>query len=172
MITLFTAPMATSFSDLFLGDNIWALWFTLAAILIASEFLTGDFTALLLGGAALVAAGLAFVGVPLWGCVIAAVLVGGLLLQFARKPLRDRLAGAPDREVKTTFQQITGSTVESVDLDKVRVTSGASTGAVWSAQLPGGAPLELGRAYRVTEVATTFLVVEPLPSTTATEGEL
>lgn len=70
------------------------VWFIAAVVLAASELLAGEFTLLMLGGGALITAGLSLTGIPLWAQLLAFGVSTVLLIIFV-KPALTRHAGTP-----------------------------------------------------------------------------
>ena len=113
------------------------IWLIVGVLLVVAELLSGEFVLLMLGGGALSAAGVSlFVGGPLVGGVVFAVV--SVLLLFAVRPaLRRRLDRGVDRTVMH-HQALLGSTavvVARVDEHGGRVKIG---GDLWSARASDG----------------------------------
>ena len=109
------------------------IWLIAAVLLAALELLAGDFTLLLLGGAALATAGVAALGVPLW-VEIAAFAVSSLaLLIFVRPALRRRPLSA--RLLDTSPQALVGTSATVLeDVDGHNGQARLDDGDVWSAR--------------------------------------
>lgn len=78
--------------QLFLGTVIGVgplIWFIAALVLAMGEMLAGEFTMLMLAGAALATAGISLAGVPLWAEILTFAAAAFLLLAFV-KPLAQR----------------------------------------------------------------------------------
>ncbi|ANE04058.1 NfeD family protein [Corynebacterium crudilactis] len=67
------------------------IWFIGALVLAGLELAVGEFTLLMLGGAALATAGVALIGVPLWAEFITFAVASAALLLFIRPMIRKRL---------------------------------------------------------------------------------
>ncbi|MCK7641429.1 NfeD family protein [Corynebacterium sp. CCM 8835] len=108
------------------------IWLIAAVLLAALELMAGDFTLLLLGGAALAAAGVAVLEVPLW-VEIAAFAVSSLaLLIFARPALRRRTLSTRMLDISPQALVGTSATVlEDVDGHSGQIRL---DGDVWSAR--------------------------------------
>lgn len=108
------------------------VWFISAFVLAGLELAVGEFTLLMLGGAALAAGGVALLGAPLWGSVLAFAIAAFGLLVFLRPFLRRRLA-AP-KALDTSPQALVGST--AVVLAPIEAHGGQVRldGSIWSAR--------------------------------------
>lgn len=115
-------------------DDVAAIAFLVAGILLAAaEMLTGDFTLLMLGGAALVTAGVG--GIADSSAIIDAVVFGvsALALLFLVRPLLLRRFAVPPT-TPTNVHALPGKTakvLEAVDEESGRVKI---DGEVWSAR--------------------------------------
>jgi membrane protein implicated in regulation of membrane protease activity len=134
------------------------LWLIAGVLLIAAEMLSGDFVLVMLGAAALGAAGASVLGVPL--PVDAAVFaVLGLGLIFLARPALKRRMRQPG-ELKTNVDALVGkrAQVEStVDAHggQVRID-----GALWSARaFDETQVIEAGQTVTVMEIAGATAVV-------------
>ena len=129
------------------------IWLIAGLVLIAAEVISGEFVLLMLGGGALVAAGVSLFGVsPLVG----ALVFGGasVLLLFAVRPvLRRRLARGIDDSTMHSAALVGGSAVvvSRVDGRGGRVKIG---GDVWSARAYDGAQvIEPGARVTVVDIS-------------------
>ncbi|WP_334024962.1 NfeD family protein [Nocardia terpenica] len=109
------------------------LWLVAGVLLAAAEMLTGDFTLLMLGGAALVTAGVA--GVAHTSLVVDAIIFGisALALLFLIRPMLLRRFAIPP-PTATNVHALPGKTakvLETVNEDTGRVKI---DGEVWSAR--------------------------------------
>lgn len=138
------------------------LWLIAGVALIVAETLSGDFVLVMLGVAALGAAGASALGLPLVldAVVFAALSLG--LIALARPALKRRMLAG--RELKTNVDALIGAkaVVEStVDAHEGRVRIG---GDVWSARaLDETQVIEKGRTVMVMEIsgATAVVWAEP-----------
>jgi membrane protein implicated in regulation of membrane protease activity len=136
------------------------IWLILGLVLIAAEVLSGDFVLLMLGGAALAAAGVSFVVAgPVVGAV-AFVIASGLLVFAVRPVLRRKLNRGIDHSVMhhKALVGTTGVVVAQVDGHGGRVKIG---GEVWSARSSDGHEvIEPGAKVTVLDISgATALVV-------------
>ncbi|GAA2352487.1 NfeD family protein [Saccharopolyspora halophila] len=138
------------------------LWLIAGVLLVGAEVLSGDFVLVMLGAAALGAAGSAALGAPLaLEVAVFAVLSMGLIF-LARPALKSRMQGA--RELKTNADALVGKHVRveaQVDADggQVRID-----GQLWSARaLDETQVIEVGRTVTVMEIdgATAVVWAEP-----------
>jgi len=108
------------------------VWFIAALVLAGLELAVGEFTLLMLAGAALAAAGVSLAGAPLWASVVAFAISAFGLLVFLRPFLRRRLA-AP-KALDTSPQALVGSS--AVVLDSIGEHGGQVRldGSIWSAR--------------------------------------
>jgi membrane protein implicated in regulation of membrane protease activity len=134
------------------------LWLIAGVLLIGAEVLSGDFVLVMIGAAALGAAGSSALGMPLGVDVaVFAVLVLGLVV-LARPALKRRMT--EQRELKTNVDALVGkqARVEStVDAQggQVRID-----GQLWSARaLDETQVFEAGRTVTVMEIAGAAAVV-------------
>ncbi|MFC7340377.1 NfeD family protein [Saccharopolyspora griseoalba] len=138
------------------------LWLIAGVLLIGAEVLSGDFVLVMLGAAALGAAGSAALGAPLaLDVAVFAVLALGLVF-LARPALKARMHGA--RELKTNVDALVGkhALVEAqVDAHSGQVRI---DGQLWSARaLDETQVIEAGRTVTVMEIegATAVVWAEP-----------
>lgn len=134
------------------------LWLIAGVLLIGAEVLSGDFVLVMLGAAALGAAGSSALGMPLGVDVaVFAVLALGLVV-MARPALKRRMT--EQRELKTNVDALVGkqARVEStVDGQGGRVSI---EGQLWSARsLDDTQVIEVGRTVTVMEIAGATAVV-------------
>lgn len=137
------------------------IWLIVGVLLVAAEVLSGEFVLLMLGGAALAAAGVSFLvlDAPLVGPI--AFAVSSVLLLFAVRPaLRRRLDRGLDHSLMHT-RALVGATavvIARVDGRGGRVRIG---GDVWSARAcDGHQVIEPGAAVTVLDISgATALVV-------------
>lgn len=108
------------------------IWFIAALVLAGLELAVGEFTLLMLAGAALAAAGVSLAGAPLWGSVVAFAISAFGLLVFLRPFLRRRLQ-AP-KALDTSVRALVGTTAEVIS--QVHGTAGQVRldGSIWSAR--------------------------------------
>lgn len=108
------------------------VWVIAGLIFAACELLGGEFSLLLLGGAALTTAGVAVVGVPIWAQVLCFALSSVLLLVFVRPMLHRHLNKKP--KLDTSIKALEGKSAEV--LEPVSATSGLVRidGEIWSAR--------------------------------------
>jgi membrane protein implicated in regulation of membrane protease activity len=136
------------------------IWLILGLVLIAAEVLSGEFVLLMLGGGALVAAGVSFfVGGFAVGAVVFAV--ASALLVFAVRPaLRHRLERGIEHTAMHSKALVgaTGVVVSRVDAHGGRIKIG---GELWSARASDGHEvIEPGATVTVMHIAgATALVV-------------
>lgn len=120
------------------GDMAAVVWLIIGIVLVIAEVLSGAFVLVMLGAAALVAAGLAALGLGLPVSVIGFVVVAGGGITLARPALVRRMH---TEHHKTNVEALVGkraTVVATVDAQAGQVTI---EGALWSA-----------RAYDETEV--------------------
>ncbi|RRO20491.1 NfeD family protein [Saccharopolyspora rhizosphaerae] len=134
------------------------LWLIAGVLLVGAEALSGDFVLVMIGAAALGAAGSSALGMPLGVDVaVFAVLALGLVL-LARPALKKRMD--VQRELKTNVDALVGkhAVVEStVDAQGGRVRI---DGQLWSARaLDEPQVIEAGRTVTVMEIAGATAVV-------------
>ncbi|MBC3185543.1 NfeD family protein [Corynebacterium sp. zg-331] len=107
-------------------------WFIAALALAGLELAVGEFTLLMLSGGALAASGIALIGAPLWGQVLAFALVSLGLLFFV-KPLLRRRMQVP-LTLDTSADALVGHTAEVIET--VHASAGGQVrldGSIWSA---------------------------------------
>lgn len=134
------------------------LWLIAGVLLIGAEALSGDFVLVMIGAAALGAAGSSALGMPL-GVDVAVFAVLALGLVLLARPVLKRRMGV-QRELKTNVDALVGerAVVEStVDAQGGRVRI---DGQLWSARaLDGTQVIEAGRTVTVMEIAGATAVV-------------
>lgn len=117
------------------------IWLVIGLLLIAAEVLTGDLFLLMLGGAALAAAGsTALFDWPIWADGVVFLVVSVLLLVGVRPMLKRHLTSGPGLE--EPVKALEGKT--ALVLDRVAVNEGQVKldGEVWTAR-----PLNEGDEY-------------------------
>jgi membrane protein implicated in regulation of membrane protease activity len=146
------------------------LWAIAGVVLVAVELVTGTFVLLMLGLAALVAAGASALGTPLGlDVVVFGVAAAGLVL-LARPALQRRLRGdRADGTVNAGPQALLGATAEVVepitgdDAGTVRIG-----GALWTARAlhdgPDDPALTTGDPVVVVDIRGATAVVTPVGS--------
>ena len=137
------------------------LWVAAGVVLVIAELASGDLVLLMLGGAALGAAGASALGAPLGVDVLVFAALAGLLVLLARPALRRRLSVGESLTTGSTrllgthgevVEPVGGPTVGTVRLG----------GAVWSARaLHDDAVLDAGVAIVVVAVEGATAVVSP-----------
>jgi membrane protein implicated in regulation of membrane protease activity len=134
------------------------IWLIAGVLLIAAEVLLGDFTLVLLGSAALAAAGVAAFDAPVPLQVVAFAVVAVGLVTVARPALRRRLHSG--HQLKTNVAALEGAraiVVATVDAHGGRVKL---NGEVWSARAYDETQvLEPGRSVTVMSIAGATAVV-------------
>jgi membrane protein implicated in regulation of membrane protease activity len=138
------------------------LWLIAGVLLIAVEMLSGEFVLLMLGGAALVAAGASALGVPVGADVAVFAAAAAALVLLARPALRRRLdRRTPDGEVNAGPRALLGVHAEVVEpirgeeAGTVRIA-----GALWTARaLDEGAVLVTGDPVVVVDIRGATAVV-------------
>ena len=135
------------------------VWFSGAVLLSLAELLGGEFVLLMLGGGALVAAGVALIAPGLlWLQLIVFALTSVGLVIGARPPLLRKFHGPS--QIRTGIDAVIGSkatVISTVDAGGGQVKIG---GEVWSAQgVDGHRPLPPGTPVTVVEVRGATAVV-------------
>jgi membrane protein implicated in regulation of membrane protease activity len=108
------------------------VWLIIGVLLMSAEMLSGDFVLLMLGGSAVVAAGVAAVFSPLWIAAAVFALVSIGLVSIARPALKRRLHAGPT--TTTNVAALIGGraiALTTVDTHGGRVKIG---GEEWSAR--------------------------------------
>lgn len=91
------------------GDNAWAAWLIIAALLAISEVAGLDLVLLMFGLGALVAAVAAALGAPLWICLVVFGVASLVMLVFVRPPIVRRLHSGPT--LPTAHESLVGRSV-------------------------------------------------------------
>lgn len=137
-------------------------WLIVGLLLIAAEVLSGDFVLIMLGAAALAAAGSAALSAPIWVDVLVFAVTSLGLITLARPVLKHRLQ--PAEITLTNAQALLGGqavVVETVDAQRGQVKL---NGEIWSARaFDETEVLEPGRAVTVMDIsgATAVVLGEP-----------
>lgn len=108
------------------------VWFIAALVLAGLELAVGEFTLLMLAGAALAAAGVSLAGAPLWGSVVAFAVAAFALLVFLKPVMRRRLA-AP-KALDTSPQALVGSSAVVIEPIEAHGGQVRLDGSIWSAR--------------------------------------
>lgn len=134
------------------------IWFIAALVLASAELLAGEFTMLMLAGAALATAGAAIPGIPLWAEIACFAVSALLLLVFlkpylyrhlTRKPVLDTSVKALEGQRAVVLEEVTG-TGGQVRLD----------GSIWSARsIDPTTPIAVGEEVNVVSIDGTTAVV-------------
>lgn len=108
------------------------IWFVAALLLATGEMLAGEFTMLMLAGAALTTAGVALADVPLWAEVVVFAVSALLLLMFLKPYLNRHLTSR--LVLDTSPKALEGQQAEVLEL--VTGTGGQVRldGSIWSAR--------------------------------------
>ena len=108
------------------------IWFIGALVLAGLELAVGEFTLLMLGGAALATAGVALIGVPVWAEFVTFAVASAALLMFIRPAIRKRLL--KPKILDSSPRALVGHRAEV--LEDVGATSGQVRldGSIWSAR--------------------------------------
>ncbi|MGH3980784.1 MAG: NfeD family protein [Pseudonocardiaceae bacterium] len=134
------------------------VWLVVGLLLIAAEVLSGDFVLLMLGAAALAAAGSAGLGAPIAVDVLVFAVTSLGLITLARPMLRRRMYTGD--LVRTNAEALVGGkavVVETVDAHSGQVKL---RGEVWSARsFDETQVLEPGRAVTVMDISGATAVV-------------
>jgi membrane protein implicated in regulation of membrane protease activity len=134
------------------------VWFSGAILLSIAEVLGGEFVLLMLGGAALVTAGVSVFVTPVWIQLLVFALSAVALVLGARPPLLRHFRDS--RLIRTGIEAVIGSkatVVSTVDSGGGQVKIG---GEVWSARgVEGHRPLPPGTPVTVVEVRGATAVV-------------
>ncbi len=137
-----------------------ALWLIGAILLAVAEVAAGEFTLLMLGGGALVTAGVTGVfDIPLWAQGLVFAVSSVLLLVLVRPPLR-RYVESRRGEAPSYLESLPGmkaTVLQSVSGEAGRVLIG---GEEWSARTPyDGAPIPVGVEVTIVEIDGAVAVV-------------
>ncbi|MER7013702.1 NfeD family protein [Saccharopolyspora sp. NPDC000359] len=134
------------------------LWLIAGVLLVAAEVLSGEFVLVMLGAAALGAAGASALGAPLpVDAVVFAVLGLGLIF-IARPALKRRLT--QPLELKTNVDALVGKRAVAESTVDVHGGQVRIDGAVWSARaLDETQVIEAGQSVVVIEIAGATAVV-------------
>ncbi|WP_080794888.1 NfeD family protein [Corynebacterium pacaense] len=108
------------------------IWFIGALVLAGLELAAGEFTLLMLAGAALATAGVSAIGVPVWAEFLTFALSSVALLLFLRPALKRRLH--KPAVLDTSPQALLGST--AIVLERIDEQGGQirMDGSIWSAR--------------------------------------
>jgi membrane protein implicated in regulation of membrane protease activity len=143
-------------------DEITALiWLVVGVGLLATEVLSGEFVLVMLGGGALVAAGVTLLVGGIVPGVVAFGIASVVLVFAVRPPIRRRLQNAIEDSAMHTRALVGGEAVvvSRVDGDGGRVKIG---GDVWSARpVHEDDVIEEGAAVLVVEISGATAVVVP-----------
>lgn len=133
------------------------LWLIAGVVLVAAEALSGDFVLVMLGVAALAAAGVDVLGAPLWLDAVVFAVVSLGLIAVVRPAIKRRMNNP--RELRTNVSALVGKeafVVSEVDARGGRIRL---DGEVWSARAQGDDVFEVGERVTVIEIAGATAVV-------------
>lgn len=134
------------------------VWVIAGVLLIAAEVLSGDFVLLMLGVAALAAAGSSALDAPIWVDVVVFAVTSLALITVARPVLKGRLHAGD--HVRTNVEALVGS--KALVINTVDAHSGQVKlrGDVWSARaFDETQVLEPGRSVTVMDISGATAVV-------------
>lgn len=144
-----------------LGEHIWVIWLSVAALLAVAEILSLDLVLIMLAAGALAGAGVALVAPDLWWLqllVAAGVSVGSLAL--LRPTLLDKVRRMPGYRSSTdTMVGSTGTAMSQISYDggEIKVA-----GLSWSARtMTPGQVIDKGDEVEVYEIDGAIAVVYP-----------
>jgi membrane protein implicated in regulation of membrane protease activity len=144
-----------------LGDNLWALWLTLAVLLGVAEIISLDFVLIMVAIGALAGAGVAVVAPDLWWLqILVAVGVSVGMVALARPTLLARVRRMPG--YRSSLQKMVGSS--GVATREVTPDSGEIKvdGQTWSARSYGPETvIDQGTEIEVYEIDGAIAVVYP-----------
>lgn len=108
------------------------VWFIAAVALAIGELLAGEFTMLMLAGAALATAGVSIIGIPLWAEILCFALSAFLLLAFLKPYLHRHLSKKP--VLDTSTKALEGQS--AVVIEEISEAGGQVRldGSIWSAR--------------------------------------
>lgn len=152
--------MAQNLTD-WLGDNLWALWLTVAVLLGVAEIVSLDLVLIMVAVGALAGAGVAVVAPGMWWLQI--LVAGGVsiaMLALARPTLMERIHRMPGYRSSTDkMVGNTGLAVTEITADggEVKVE-----GQTWTARsFPPDTVIEKGTEIEVYEIDGAIAVVYP-----------
>ncbi|MEJ5996756.1 NfeD family protein [Corynebacterium sp. H130] len=134
------------------------VWFIVALLLATAELLAGEFTMLMLAGAALTTAGVALFDVPVWAEVVCFAISALLLLVFLKPYLNKHLKSAP--VLDTSVKALEGTNAQV--LERVTGTDGQVRldGSIWSARsIDPTVSFEVGESVNVVKIDGATAVV-------------
>ena len=135
------------------------LWAIAGVVLVVAEVLSGGFVLLMLGVAALGAAGASAAGVPLGPDIAVFAVLAGLLVLVAR-PAVNRRFRVHD-PVNTGTRALLGTHGEVVDAVSTDTGTVRLSGSLWSARSLHDDDLAAGTAVVVVEISGATAVVTP-----------
>ncbi|MQA16718.1 MAG: NfeD family protein [Pseudonocardiaceae bacterium] len=134
------------------------VWLIVGVLLIAAEVLSGDFVLLMLGAAALAAAGSAALSAPIWVDVLVFAATSLGLITLARPVLKRRLQSG-DLALTNIDRLLGGSAVVVATVDAHRGQVKLN-GEIWSARsFDDTQVLEPGRAVTVMDISGATAIV-------------
>ncbi len=134
------------------------LWLIAGVLLIGAEVLSGDFVLVMIGAAALGAAGSSALGMPLGVDVAVFAMLALGLVVLARPALKRHMIG--QRELKTNVDALVGKQARVVSTVDVQGGQVRIDGQLWSARaLDETQVVEAGRTVTVMEIAGATAVV-------------
>ncbi len=152
-----TAPVAD-----WIGENLWALWLTLAVALAVVEVLVLDLIFLMLAAGSAAALATALAGGDPWLQIGVFAAVSLLMLVVVRPTaLKHLRKGTPDQ--LTNADALPGRTVEV--LEDTTATTGLVKvdGEVWTARAPEGQTIPAGSSAQIDQVDGATLRVQARP---------
>lgn len=152
--------MAQNLTD-WLGDNLWALWLTVAVLLGVAEIVSLDFVLIMVAVGALAGAGVAVIAPGLWWLqILVACGVSVAMLALARPTLMERVHRMPG------YRSSTAKMVGNSGLAVTEITAEGGEikveGQAWTARTVGpDAVIEEGTEIEVYEIDGAIAVVYP-----------
>lgn len=134
------------------------IWFITAVAFALLELAAGEFTLLMLAGAALATAGVALADVPLWAEIATFAASSALLLLFLRPLLKKRMT--TPLQADNHPRELVGSTAEVIEAIGPGVGQIRLDGSIWSARsLDPDVAFAEGESVSVTNIDGPIAVV-------------
>lgn len=148
----------------------WVWWLGGALLLGVAEILSLDLVLLMFAGGALAGAGLALLGVPVWGQILGFAIVSSLLLLALRPWMLRHLRGRVPL-VETNAAAHVGRVAVALDSVSERGGRVKLAGEVWTARTENDEELDRGDEVRVVRIAGATAIVTAYTENTVRPGE-
>lgn len=147
-----------------IGDNLWSVWLTAAAVLGVAELMSLDLVLVMLAVGAMAGAVVALAGAPL---VLQLLVAGGAsaaMLLLVRPSMVKRMHGGPELRLGhgklVGHEAVVTERITAQEIGRIRIG-----GEIWSARpYDDTTTIEAGATVEVLQIRGATALVHPIPS--------